>query len=311
MHKGFTLAETLIALVIIGVVAAVVISAFVYHINDKVLDAKRKTLLVRMNNAIPQMEELSGFGNKNDLVNTAAYDFITKGFSQVYKIGKVCNHEHIQECDIPEKIKRTDGKSEISFPTTIYGFSDTSRIDYYNNTKIAALQTINGDSLVVFYNQKCNNLIAKYTDREQFAPNICVHFVYDLNGKNKPNQIGKDIGIISVLYGKDTLPHIVSPKAYEKGIVGTGSFNNGNAICKSKNKNLRLPTVEEAASIAMAHNFYGFFWNKSFITSSIIAGDNENRIWLARHYSGSENAGAQKVSKDTEANIICVYEFNY
>ena len=50
------------------------------------------------------------------------------------------------------------------------------------------------------------------TDWYYVAEKVCANFIYDLNGNKGPNTVGKDIGIMSVLYPSDSV--VVAPMPY-------------------------------------------------------------------------------------------------
>ena len=59
IKKAFTLAEVLITLTIIGIIAAMVIPSLMADINEKAFDTQRKALYARFSQAIPAMDKIA------------------------------------------------------------------------------------------------------------------------------------------------------------------------------------------------------------------------------------------------------------
>ena len=93
---AFTMAEILLSLTIIGVVAAITLPSLTGNINERTWNTQRKALYARFSQAIALMPALNGYGTlkeesssgASDAVDTAAETFITGGLSKVLKINK-------------------------------------------------------------------------------------------------------------------------------------------------------------------------------------------------------------------------------
>ena len=93
--KAFTLAEILISLTIIGIIAALTLPALMANLNEKVWNTKRKALHSRMAQALAAMPNLDKYQAADD--NTEAFNFINDGLSTAYNITKVC--KEMGKCD--------------------------------------------------------------------------------------------------------------------------------------------------------------------------------------------------------------------
>ena len=60
--SGFTLAEVLITLSVIGIIAAITLPSLIVNVNERSFDAKKRALVARLSQAIPQLSTLSGYG---------------------------------------------------------------------------------------------------------------------------------------------------------------------------------------------------------------------------------------------------------
>ena len=107
---AFTMAEILLSLTIIGVVAAITLPSLTGNINERTWNTQRKALYSRISQAISLMPSVNGYGTysftENEdgttIVNedTAAETFLSAGLSKVLKINNICGAEHLADCGI-------------------------------------------------------------------------------------------------------------------------------------------------------------------------------------------------------------------
>ena len=228
---GFTMAEILLSLTIIGVVAAITLPSLTGNINERTWNTQRKALYARFSQAIALMPSLNGYGTLTEdesgsvTEDTAAETFITAGLSKVLKINNICDSDHLEDCGIPKKFTTFTGSMYSSFPKTFNDLNPifvshsngTYDVHFYSsiNTKAAAFETANGESIVLFYNPRClyEKLIEGSWAFRHTQPYVCANFVYDLNGTKGPNTIGKDMGTITALYASDSV--VIAPQLYD------------------------------------------------------------------------------------------------
>ena len=212
-NLGFTMAEILLSLTIIGVVAAITLPSLMANINERTWNTQRKALYARLSQAIAMMPQLNGYGeyegtNTDGVVSatkdTAAEAFLTEGLSKVLKINNICDATHLADCGIAASFTNLAG-STISWPTKLSELNSLFTGSYtegatgskYENpqkdidTKAAAFETQNGETIALYYNPQCT------ADVEGNAwhysqPKMCANFVYDLNGNKGPNAVGKE-----------------------------------------------------------------------------------------------------------------------
>ncbi|MCM1009446.1 MAG: prepilin-type N-terminal cleavage/methylation domain-containing protein [Fusobacterium sp.] len=317
-EQAFTMAEILLSLTIIGVVAAITLPSLTGNINERTWNTQRKALYARFSQAISLMPSLNGYGllttNSSGSVtqDTAAETFVTSGLGKVLKINNVCDSEHLSDCGVPQKVTALRGTIAFnSFPQTLvdynsmfsgaYSLADGTTGTYHQtNTKAAAFETANGESIVVYYNPYCkadNNETSYYKTQ----PKMCANFIYDLNGSKGPNTVGKDIGVITALYSSDSM--VVAPMPIVQGLK-SAKHSAASALCREIDSESRMPTREEAASLFFnrilfaTDAFEGSIW-----TGSRISSDTE-RAWLIELYGGtmwdqplSETKGVQCVKR--------------
>ena len=315
---AFTMAEILLSLTIIGVVAAITLPSLTGNINERTWNTQRKALYSRMSQAVSLMPAVNGYGvYKNEETDdagnvtqtaedTAAETFLSSGLSKVLKINNICDAEHIADCGISSTYTNLAGsaKSWSSAPklselnsmfTSTYTADDGT--NYTNpqsliDTKAAAFETANGESILTFYNPYCTS------DQEgntwhYSQPKMCANFIYDLNGTKGPNAVGKDIGFMTVMYPVD--PTVVAPNPLGVN-AGTTTQDKAGALCQAQDTESRLPNRDELSSMFYNKELIGiasgYYWSGSVISSGesgtawgqdFILG---HRLPLARSYSG-------------------------
>ena len=252
--NAFTMAEILLSLTIIGVVAAITLPSLTGNLNERTWNTQRKALYARMSQAISLMPTLNGYGTLDDTTDTAAETFLTAGLAKVFKINNICDNEHLEDCGIPASLIDISG-TKVALPGTLHDLNGMFSIynRYVENSKAAAFETQNGESIAVYYNPKC-----KYDDHcpegwtcSQFI--MCANFIYDLNGKKGPNTFGKDIGVITAFHPVD--PIVVAPMPLSKNAT-----NNAGAYGKSCSKHGsegRIPNSYELSAMSYNHKIMG------------------------------------------------------
>ena len=275
---AFTMAEILLSLTIIGVVAAITLPSLTGNINERTWNTQRKALYARFSQAIALMPSLNGYGTltedsssgASDAVDTAAETFITDGLAKVLKINNICDSDHLEDCGIVSSINTTGSAVdlpldwlELNSKMINASYAGLS-LDSHSmiNAKAAAFETQNGESLVVYYNPSCRGAEERLT-AYIVSPLICANFIYDLNGSKGPNTVGKDVGFITALYSFDS--NVVSPMPVYQ--TKTGYYDDAVKFCREQD-DARLPNKEEAISLWVNKKFIPNISTMQFYTSS-------------------------------------------
>ena len=279
-NAAFTMAEILLSLTIIGVVAAITLPSLTGNINERTWNTQRKALYARFSQAIALMPSLNAYGTLTEGVDssgstvvtedTAAETFVTNGLAKVLKINNICDNEHLQDCGLPEKFTAMHG-SQYDFPTDnksvnlmlVNAVWEGHTSDNYShaNVKAAAFETINGESIAVFYNPSCTSGMNEESYNVQSK--VCMMSIYDLNGTKGPNTVGKDMGFIGALYPSDSV--VVAPMPYVQ-LGEAMPFEDAKSYCKNLSSGeYRLPNLDEAALIFVFKKYLsdynsGNFW---------------------------------------------------
>ncbi len=268
---GFTMAEILLSLTIIGVVAAITLPSLTGNINERTWNTQRKALYARFSQAISLMPAMNGYGSTAE---NAAETFVTAGLSKVLKINNICDNEHLADCGISSKIIPANGDPvELNSLSTLWEMTSflsapDTRISVINS-KAVAFETVNGESVLAYYNPNCVSLDQSYNDGTNFYSNrlMCANFIYDLNGSKGPNTAGKDIGFLTVFYPVDSVVVTANPGL---SFAGSGSQDSVMSFCTKKASDLRLPNLEELLAmifnnkiIGMQHYNTGYYWSST------------------------------------------------
>ena len=299
------MAEILLSLTIIGVVAAITLPSLTGNINERTWNTQRKALYSRFSQAISLMPSLNGYGVDN--LDTAAETFVTAGLSKVLKINNICDDEHLSDCGFSDNLTNL-ATSKVNLPKKLSdlnsGIIADTPISIYD-TSAAAFETANGESVLAFYNPACTvdtygSLAGDTYDEWRIQPNVCVNFIYDLNGSKGPNTVGKDIGAIAALYPVDSI--VVAPMPNHKA-EGVMKHNLAAKVCTSLNGDYRLPNIEELA---------GIYYN-SLLFNLGAHGGGAGWYWSSNQVSSGYALAMADVtgrkgrwSRETENNVWCV-----
>ena len=182
---AFTLAEVLITLAIIGVVAALTIPPLIKNHNEKAWSTAQDVFTKRLEVATRQMnteEKLAGYASTMDFVNE---------LKKYIKITRICDSDEITKCFAKEVIW-SDGEEPIDM-STIQNAASLGQEDW--DTDTVAVQFANGVNAVIAYNP--NTTQDPYNNQFSATSNSMA-ILYDVSGNKNPNTNGKDIGKINV-----------------------------------------------------------------------------------------------------------------
>lgn len=164
------------------------------------------------------------------------------------------------------------------------------------DTKAAAFETQNGESILVYYNPNC---VSKVEDTYAYwtQPRMCANFVYDLNGSKGPNTVGKDIGFMTAMYSSDSV--VVAPQLMVRAAATGVKQKEAGKKCKELDPESRVPNRDEAASIFYNKQLLGLTSSDHMWTSSV---KDANNGW----YFSIDIGKVYIRSRDLGLRIICV-----
>ena len=196
-HKvAFTLAEVLITLGIIGVVAAMTLPALLTNIQSKVRAERSRSVQYKFSLATEKMARLNLIGPYDST------DAFVDELQKHLKISKRCNASNLRGCWPYDTVDLGNGKTwDISKTKTgkQLGMNTDDNNDYTSDN--VGIVTADGTPMILSYNKKCKaidsleKLSWTTTDNKPLTnPSAsCVAAVYEINGTGKPNKLSNDV----------------------------------------------------------------------------------------------------------------------
>ena len=193
---AFTLAEVLITLGIIGIVAAMTLPTLNQAINNKVRTEQVRTVKYKFTKATEKMNSLGLIGPY------ASTDAFVDELQKHLKIMKRCDSSHLRECWPYDEVDLGNGKTWDISKTKTGGnlkMGNGDKSDYSSDN--VGIVTADGTPMILSYNKKCEALdpVKQYTWSTSDGKPItnatagCVAAVFEINGGAKPNKYGDDV----------------------------------------------------------------------------------------------------------------------
>ncbi len=291
--KGFTLAEVLITIGIIGVVAAMTLPTVINETRDKEYAAARKKALATIGEAV---RLITIQGDIRYAEN--AGDFVENYLKKQLQIVKTCSNSNLRDCGIETEPNKMVSLAEkkMTMPTTINdlapGMSNGLATDPASTSYGFVMS--NGYSVNLFYNPSClsDNKDANHWGQDR----VCVNAIYDMNGLGQPNEVGKDIGFVTILY-PDVRTIAVAPDVHKQN-AASANFDNAGASCTNQNKEYTLPNRDELLAMYYNANLLGItsggYWSASQASAEL--------GWTQYFING----GRDRLAKSNGASVRCV-----
>ena len=144
-RKAFTVAEMLITLVVIGVIAAITVPWFIDHQSIKINDQRNDNIVAKMKHAVGMMRA----NGELDLSYASTDDFVDS-LQKYLKINKRCNSNELDKCWPTKTVTKATGETfEIKNAKTrsALGFND----DYGSNQNVGLILA-DGTHMILTYN---------------------------------------------------------------------------------------------------------------------------------------------------------------
>ena len=195
---AFTLAEVLITLGIIGVVAAMTLPVFISNVQGRIQAKRVENINQKLSKVTDKMAVQSGLIGYPD----------TMAFVQEMKkhmsIAKVCDNSHLAECwGTTEVDVGKDKPWEISKTKT----AKTLKIGEPDNwADTVGIVTADGTPMILSYDKNCNfdpnNAGLQYNQSSGKSNSlVCLSGVFDWNGGARPNKLGDDVITLGMASG--------------------------------------------------------------------------------------------------------------
>ena len=194
-RSAFTLAEVLITLGIIGIVAAMTLPTLNQAINNKVRAEQVRTVKYKFTKATEKMNSLGLIGPY------ASTDAFVDELQKHLKIIKRCDSSHLRECWPYDEINTTNGAIAVSSLTNGSSLMMRTTDDKDFSSPNVGIVTADGVPMILNYNKKCNALdpVKQYqwsTSDGKPVSNAtagCVAAIFEINGGAKPNKYKDDV----------------------------------------------------------------------------------------------------------------------
>ena len=303
---AFTLAEVLITLGIIGVVAAVTMPIIVANIQDRVRTEQVRSAKYKLTLATDKMKSL---GLLLDSYSTT--EAFVNELKKHFKIAKICDSNNLRACWPSETISTPDGDINVSSITN--GSKLKSLGLGTASTATVGIVTGDGVPMIMTYSPQCSQLEPSTTfswtsvDGKPVtnATTNCISAIFDINGGTGPNRIGKDVRTLNSLFGYkryDATPinkagcEELKKKGLVKGCSDATDYFAG-AVKKCNELGLHLPSFQTLAVIAGARYGRTDIGPYTLIMVNGYGGYANCEQYYAEHNYGNRNA---------KSNIICV-----
>ena len=269
---GFTLAEVLITLGVIGVVAAVTMPTLVTNIQERVRKEQVRTVKYKFTKATDKMNSLGKIGHYDSTM-----DFVDE-LKKHLTIAKICQNNELDKCWPSESINAYSGSgttlTEFPVKDLIKGVNLKALALGTKTTETVGIVTGDGVPMLLVYSPVCSGFDeAKiYTWSVQDGKPVtnattnCVSAIFDINGAKGPNKIGTDVRTLNSLFGSTNLGPVagISSEQCEKVRTKYGinecctdcDANGGDrwaaGVIKCADMGLHLPDMLTLANIANA-----------------------------------------------------------
>ena len=184
--SGFTLAEMLITLAVIGIVAALTIPGLVKNHNEKAWSTAKDLIEKKLVETTRRMNidgVMTGYSTTESFMNE---------FKKYMKVIKVCNNSEINKCYSPKVVTTGKKGDEVEVTTADLKTASNLGITHRPNTNTMAYVIADGTTVIMSYNPDCA-YVDPYSKEGQAGQVGCMAMMIDVNGKKGPNRVGKDI----------------------------------------------------------------------------------------------------------------------
>ena len=179
MKKGFTLAEVLITLAIIGVVATMTIPTLIANYQERSWNTSATVFDRKLTEALKIMN------SQNSLAGHKTTENFVKELSKHLKIVRTCDNSNLTDCFVDSMTMR-----ENTITVDLNNISTSADLGQSEwDTNIVGIQLANGTNALVAYNPDCKQ--DPYSN--QITGSNCLAIMYDTTGFKSPNHLSKDL----------------------------------------------------------------------------------------------------------------------
>ncbi len=259
---AFTLAEVLITLAVIGIVAALTLPGLIQNHNEKAWSTAKDLWEKKLTETVRRMNTdgvMTGHDSTEDFMDT---------FKQYMKVIKTCDNTDINKCYSPKVVTTGSNEEPIEVETdSLTSASSMGLSDWQTNTNTMSFVVADGTTVIMAYQPEC-----PYADpiEDTGSQVSCMGYMVDVNGKKGPNRVGKDIQLSSGV-AFSTCDNPIGDMCWSTDFIANTAINtcddttydsNGsaNSYCANNywagakkacdQKNMELPTMAQLAQLA-------------------------------------------------------------
>ncbi len=225
---AFTLAEVLITLGIIGVVAALTLPALLTNVQAKIRAEQIRSAKYKFSLATEKMARLNLIGPYDST------DAFVDELQKHLKISKRCDVSNLRGCWPYETVDLGDGNTwDIADTKTgkQFGMDTNDKQDYSSNN--VGIVTADGVPMILSYNKKCQamdstKVLTWSTSDNKPETNdsaSCVSAVFEINGTGKPNKLSEDVVLFNAKQLGDGCAVKINGKCYTAPVLAPALTN--------------------------------------------------------------------------------------
>ena len=256
------LAEVLITLAVIGVVAALTLPGLIQNHNQTAWTRAQELWEKKLTETVRRMNTdgvMTGHKTTEDFMDT---------FKNYMKVIKTCDNGDINKCYSPKVVTAGNEKEPIEVETNgLKTARDMGLKEWQTNTNTMSFVVADGTTVIMAYQPEC-----PYADpiEDTGSQVSCMAYMVDVNGKKGPNRVGKDIELSSGVafstcdnpigdmcwstdFAANTAIDTCNDTTYDKqGTANSYCSTNywAGAIKACKDKGMELPTRAQLAQLA-------------------------------------------------------------
>ena len=188
-RAAFTLAEVLITLAVIGIVAALTLPGLIQNHNEKAWSTAKDLWEKKLTETVRRMNTdgvMTGHDTTEDFMDA---------FKQYMKVIKTCDNTDINKCYSPKVVTTGSNDDPMEIETdSLTSASSMGLTSWQTNTNTMSFVVADGTTVIMAYQPEC-----PYADpiEDTGSQVSCMGYMVDVNGKKGPNRVGKDIQLSS------------------------------------------------------------------------------------------------------------------
>jgi hypothetical protein len=222
---------------IVGIIAAITLPGLLANIDDTKWTGSRENAVYNIREAAKTISV-----NNNGIGNIGTTLQFRDELKKYLSVTKTCDNSNLSDC-FHTTVKDISGNT-VTVPTTTL---TSSQSQFTASDNAVGLILNNGTRMSLVYNKNCSENTVAFDSNDSYGQNhVCANFVFDTNGKEGPNQLGKDIGFATVINPTNTVTAGVIP---DTANLGYGTWQNATANCNAKGGTWHLPTKDELNSL--------------------------------------------------------------